>query len=294
MDGDLHPLPHKRESSLEPFTMIHCRLVFTVCSSKAAVENIRSKRTPCLLLQVPCHTQIGSLLTLRIESSCHNSWHGAKMTLYPLHNRRAPNRRDSASGTTLMPSDVTQLLTDLRNGRREATDVLVPLVLDELRAQAAKLLQTERPGHTLQTTALVHEAYVKLVAQQGATWNDRVHFFAVAARAMRHILVDHARKRKSAKRGGTNDRVESDFALLEMHESSSGIDVEALHNAMAELANIRPRAAQIVDMRFFGAMAVEEIAAVLDSSVSTVEREWRYARAWLKRALGSSADGLEP
>jgi RNA polymerase sigma factor (TIGR02999 family) len=194
-----------------------------------------------------------------------------------------------------MSSTVTQLLTDLRSGRPMAADELFPLVMDELHRQAAKLLRGEKPGHTLQTTALVNEAYVALIKRdQGASveaaWQDRAHFLAVAAQAMRHILVDHARKRNRAKRGGGQsggggDRVPLDSALLVMYETSAGVDVELLNRALEELAGIRPRAAQVVDMRFFADMTVEEIACALNVSVSTVEREWRYARAWLKDAL---------
>jgi RNA polymerase sigma-70 factor, ECF subfamily len=193
-----------------------------------------------------------------------------------------------------MPSDVTRLLLELRGGKTPAAEELFPLVLTELRTQAGRLLHHERKDHTLQPTALVNEAYLRLVAQDQAQWQDRAHFFAVAAQAMRHILVDHARQRNRIKRGGGDgagrgDRVALDSTLLIMYESSAGVDVEALNAALSELAGIRPRAAQIVDMRFFAGMTVEEIAHVLEASISTVEREWRYARAWLKSAL----DGVQ-
>ncbi len=184
-----------------------------------------------------------------------------------------------------MPSDVTQLLTDLRGGKPRAADELFPLVLDELRRLAASLLRGERPGHTLSTTALVNEAYLRLVKQEAAGWQDRAYFLAVAAQAMRRILVDHARQRNRVKREGGHDRVPLDSALVDMYESSTGMDVEPLDAALTNLARIRPRAAQVVDMRFFAEMTVDQIACVLGASVSTVEREWRYARAWLKDAL---------
>lgn len=209
-----------------------------------------------------------------------------------------------------MPGEVTQLLADLRGGSRLAADELFPLVFDELRRQAARLLAHERPGHTLQTTALVNEVYLRMMKREAAGpataathWQDRAHFLAVAAQAMRHILVDHARQRNRIKRGGHRqgdvadddeakgharsggDRVRLDSALLVKYETSAGVDVEALNGALMQLSSIRPRAAQIVDMRFFAEMTVEEVACVLNVSVSTVEREWRYARAWLRDAL---------
>jgi RNA polymerase sigma factor (TIGR02999 family) len=192
----------------------------------------------------------------------------------------------------IMSSDVTRLLTNLRGGNRPAAEELFPLVMNELRSQAGRLLRHEREGHTLQATALVNEAYLRLVKQDDAGWQDRAHFFAVAAQAMRCILVDHARQRNTIKRGGGNDGVPLDSTLLVMYESSANVDVEALNAALSELTAIRPRAAQVVDMRFFAGMTVEEIAHVQEASVSTVEREWRYARAWLKDALaGIQLDG---
>jgi RNA polymerase sigma-70 factor, ECF subfamily len=196
-----------------------------------------------------------------------------------------------------MAGEVTQLLADMRGGRYLAADELFPLVLKELRRQASNLLARERAGHTLQTTALVNEAYLRLVKHEQSsepTWQDRAHFFAVASRAMRQILVDHARARNRAKRGGRagndgrGERVALDSALLIKYETSAGVDIEALNAALLELAQIRPRAAQVVDMRFFADMTVEEIGCVLEVSVSTVEREWRYARAWLADALAQS------
>ena len=184
-----------------------------------------------------------------------------------------------------MSSDATRLLSNLRKGSRPAADELFPLVIEELRSQASRLLQHERAEHMLQATALVNEAYLRLVRQTEARWQDRAHFFAVAAQAMRHILVDHARQRNTAKRGGGVEGSPPDSALLVMYETSINVDVEALNAALSELSAIRPRAAQVVDMRFFAGMTVEEIAHVLDASVSTVEREWRFARAWLKDAL---------
>jgi RNA polymerase sigma factor (sigma-70 family) len=219
--------------------------------------------------------------------------------------------RSGSEGGPGLAEEVTQLLRDFRGGRRLAADELFPLVLEELRARAADLLRCERRGHTLQTTALVHEAYLRLVRNEdhdrggeadgggggggGGAWADRAHFFAVAALAMRRILVDHARRRNRARRegGAAGGRVPLDSALLIMYESSAGVDVEALNAALTELSQIRARAAQVVDMRFFADMTVEEIACVLGVSVSTVEREWRYARAWLKDSLLHLPAGAE-
>jgi RNA polymerase sigma factor (TIGR02999 family) len=187
-----------------------------------------------------------------------------------------------------MPSSATRLLAELRGGRSLAAEELFPLVLAELRQCADAFARRLRPGHTLQATALVNEAYLRLVKQDEAGWEDRTHFLAVASLAMRHVLVDHARRRNRAKRGDGRGGVPFDPELLAEYETSGAVDVEALHGALARLETVRPMAARIVDMRFFAAMTVEEIAHVLRASASTVEREWRYARAWLKDALANS------
>jgi RNA polymerase sigma factor (TIGR02999 family) len=184
--------------------------------------------------------------------------------------------------------DVTQLLTDASNGDRRAMDRLWPLVYDELRALAAAMMQAERPDHTLQPTALVHEAYQKLIDQSRVRWQDRAHFFAVAAQAIRRILVDHARAHRRAKRGGQRVKLALDEALAAMYESV--VDLIALDEALARLAESHPQQARVVEMRFFAGLTIEETAALQGVSASTIERDWRYARATLYRALSDGSD----
>lgn len=186
--------------------------------------------------------------------------------------------------------DVTRLLADLTAGDAAAVDRLLPLVYDELHSLAQRQLRAERPDHTLQATALVHEAYIRLVDQTSVQWRSRAHFMAIAATAMRRILVDHARARGRQKRGGSSgrERVELDDALVVAFERDAGlIDLD---DALERLGARSPERARIVEMRFFGGLSIEEIAGVLGISVSTVNREWRYSRAWLYRELAGSAD----
>ncbi len=190
-------------------------------------------------------------------------------------------------------SDLRTLLDAARCGQASAAEQLLPLVYDELRALAASFLAQERPAHTLQPTALVHEAYIKLIASNTPAWEGRSHFFAVAAKAMRQILMNHSRDRKAAKRGGALQRVTLDEAVIRdtpggspRHEpSASEIDLEALDTALTDLERIDERQCRIVEMRFFGGMTVEETASVLDLSERTVQLEWRMAKARLKTAL---------
>jgi RNA polymerase sigma factor (TIGR02999 family) len=178
------------------------------------------------------------------------------------------------------------LLSDLSAGNEQALAELLPLIYDELRAMAARYLGRERPGHTLQATALVHEAYFRLVDQKQVQWRDRAHFFAIAAQAMRRILVDHARARHAVKRGADFAKVELDEgAVLGDEGALAPEDLLAIDRALTELAALDPTASRIVELRFFGGFTVEEIAEVLDTSVSTVKREWTTARAWLHRQL---------
>ena len=186
-------------------------------------------------------------------------------------------------------ADITQLLMDARGGDPRATDRLLPLVYDRLRALAQELMQQERSGHTLQATALVHEAYLKLVDQQRAQWQDRAHFFAVAAQAIRRILVDHARGHGRAKRGGGRAKVTLNEELAATYDEV--IDVVALDDALAQLAESHPQHARITEMRFFAGLTIEEAAAVLGMSTRTVDRHWRYARAWLYKALSGDDRG---
>lgn len=159
----------------------------------------------------------------------------------------------------------------------------MPLIYDELRLLARGYLQRERSDHTLQATALVHEAYVRLVDQTAINWQNRRHFFSVAAQVMRRILVDHARRQRAEKRGGQQARVEFDEELIEAGGRS--VDLVALDDALTDLAQLNPQHSRIVEMRFFGGLTNEEIADVMEMSARTVRREWRMARAWLRQAI---------
>jgi len=180
------------------------------------------------------------------------------------------------------PKDVTRLLVDWGNGDQAALDELIPLVYDELRRMAGRYMRRESKGHTLQTSALVNEAYLRLVNQKSVQWQNRAHFFGVAAHLMRRILVDHARSRSRAKRGGGAQMVSlADQAVI----SKEVADVIALDDALKNLAEMDPRKSQIVEMKFFGGLTTEEVAEVLKVTSRTVEREWRKAKAWLNRAI---------
>ena len=184
--------------------------------------------------------------------------------------------------------DITALLKAWGQGDRAALDELTPLVYGQLRKLAAQYLRKERAGHSLQTTALVHEAYLRLVRADDAGWNDRIHFFAVCANVMRRILVDHARKRASAKRGGPAvalGAADVDLDQLPAHESDQAIELVALDHALTALAALDPRRARVIELRFFGGLSVEETATVLHVSPQTVMRDWKLARAWLTREL---------
>jgi RNA polymerase sigma factor (TIGR02999 family) len=180
--------------------------------------------------------------------------------------------------------EVTQLLHDWRSGDQDALNKLLPLVYDELRRLAASYLRRERPGHTLQTTALVHEAYLKLVDQTHANWQNRAQFFGVAAQLMRRILVDHARDHQAAKRGGGAEKVTLD-AALEISADKKPPDLIALDDALTALAQFDPRQSRIVELRYFGGLEITETAEVLGISPATVKREWNSARAWLFNQL---------
>lgn len=181
------------------------------------------------------------------------------------------------------PPDVTGLLKAWSNGDLDARDRLVPVVYDELRRRAAAFLRRERSGHTLQPTALVHEAYLRLVNQKRAVWQNRAQFFAVSSEIMRRILVDRARARKMAKRSGRWARVSlvDDAVQVAPRE----VDVLDLDAALDELAVFDPRKARVAELRFFGGLSLEEIGLVLDTSVATTMRDWQAARAWLFKRL---------
>jgi len=181
------------------------------------------------------------------------------------------------------PGEVTRLLADASQGNREALSALMPLIYEELRAIAARHLRAERPNHTLQTTGLVHEAYLRLI-DQNQTWQNRAHFFAIAAMAMRRILVDYARASRAEKRGGQKTVLPLEEALV-VAADESWPDLIELDWALSRLAKIDERMARLVELRFFGGLTVEETAAVLGISPRTIKREWRTARAWLRREI---------
>jgi RNA polymerase sigma factor (TIGR02999 family) len=183
-------------------------------------------------------------------------------------------------------SEVTRLLVDLTGGNRDAVDQLLPLVYDELRRIAGGHLRGERVGHTLQATALVHEAYMKLVDQREVNWQNRAHFFGVAAQLMRRILIDYARSKQTGKRGGGFQRAELDEAL--MVGAERGSELLALDTALEALAQVDPQQAKIVELRFFGGLTVEETAEVIGISPATVKRDWSMAKAWLHREMAST------
>jgi RNA polymerase sigma-70 factor, ECF subfamily len=166
-----------------------------------------------------------------------------------------------------------------------AIAALMPLVYDELRRLAASYLRRERPGQTLQATALVHEAYVRLISERAHNFQNRTHFLAIAALSMRQILVQRARARKAAKRGGDPVRITLDERLIAPRVNAAGIDLVALDAALDRLAALDQRQARIVELRYFGGLSVEEVADVLQISAATVKRDWTLARAWLKREL---------
>lgn len=188
-----------------------------------------------------------------------------------------------------VPGQVTQLLLRWRAGDEAAFASLVPLVYEELRSMARRHLNRERGTHTLQRTALVHEAFLRMVDQTQVDWQSRSQFFGIASQMMRRVLVDHARRRNAAKRGGGNQRVDLDDALAEEEAGiadDAEIDFEAVHEALERLEALDPEQGKLVELRFFGGLSIEETAAVLGVSPATVKREWAVAKGWLHRELG--------
>jgi len=187
-----------------------------------------------------------------------------------------------------MTAEITQLLVSWSQGDQAAAEKLMPLVYQELRRLAKSYLRRERLNHTLQPTELVHEAYLRLVDQQRVSWQNRAQFFGMAATLMRHILVDHARERRAAKRQG------KDYALslsqADRFSRQPDVNLLALDDALKDLAAIKPQHSRIVELRFFGGLTIEETAAVLGISHATVEREWSFARAWLRREISRVPD----
>ena len=188
----------------------------------------------------------------------------------------------------ISPQEVTQLLADWGKGDRSALDKLLPLVHSELRRIAQRQMRQERAGHTLQATALVNEAYLKLAGQQGFDWQNRAHFFAVCAQVMRHILIDHARAQARDKRGGGAIQVSLNDALVVADDQAAHFI--ALEEALRVLERLDPQKGKIVELRYFGGLSIEEAAEVLNVSPRTVRREWQRARAWLYRMM---TEGIE-
>lgn len=202
--------------------------------------------------------------------------------------RGDPPTQDSAASATDVSSsqpsshDVTRLLIELGNGNPDASGLLIPLVYAELHDLASHYMRQERAEHTLQPTALVHEAYLRLVDQRNATWQNRSHFFGVAAQAMRRILVDHARRKRAAKREG-GERVTLDEEAVAT--TGRSLDLIALDTALDKLEAIEGRYARVVELRFFSGMDIEQVAEALDVSPATVKRDWTFAKAFLQREL---------
>ena len=189
--------------------------------------------------------------------------------------------------TTPSPQEVTALLVDWSKGDQAALDKLMPLVYEELHRLARYYMRMERPGHTLQTTALINEAYLRLIDQQNVRWQNRAHFFGIAAQLMRRIVEDHARNHSRAKRGGGAHQVSLDETALVSEGRAA--ELVALDDALQRLAAIDARKNQLVELRFFGGLSTEETAEVMKLSPRTVEREWNMAKAWLRREISNEA-----
>lgn len=183
-------------------------------------------------------------------------------------------------------AELTQLLRDLTTGDPVAADRLIPLIYQELHRIAERQMRRERPDHTLQPTVLVHEAFLKMAGADVA-WENRTHFFAAAATAMRRILVDHARRVRAQKRGGRGERIELNESLLSSEERTTTVDIEALDVALARLGQLDERQARIVELRFFAGLDVVETAKVVGVSPATVKRDWQFARVWLRREIAA-------
>jgi RNA polymerase sigma factor (TIGR02999 family) len=180
--------------------------------------------------------------------------------------------------------EITAMLRDWSDGKQEVLDTLLPLIYNELHRQAARYLRRERDGHTLQTTALIHETYLKLIDQKNVNWQNRAHFFGIAAQAMRRILVDYARERHRAKRGGVAENLPLEAATLAV-SGEREIDLEALDEALTRLAELDGRQARIVELRYFSGLNIEETAKVLGISNATVKSDWKSAKAWLYQEI---------
>ena len=184
----------------------------------------------------------------------------------------------------MLSGEVTRILARVRSGDAQAPERLIEVVYAELRKLAASCMRRERPDHTLQATALVHEAYMRLIGQREVEWQNRAHFFGIAAQVMRRILLDHARERRALKRGAAGRRITLDDALMVSEDHLD--NVLALDESLRKLAHKDPAQSRLVELRFFGGMTVEETAEVLGISTATVKREWSHAKAWLSRDMG--------
>jgi RNA polymerase sigma factor (TIGR02999 family) len=187
-----------------------------------------------------------------------------------------------------MHKDITTLLVEWSGGNRAALDELTPLIYAEIRELATRALSRERPNHTLQSTALAHELYLKLIDQKRAQWRDREHFFAMASQIIRRILVDYARRLHAQRRGGLDTRITLDEALAPQQDRD--LNLVELDDALEALSQIDSQQARIIELRFFGGLSIEATGRILGVSPSTVNREWNLARAWLYRELSRSAD----
>jgi RNA polymerase sigma-70 factor, ECF subfamily len=197
-----------------------------------------------------------------------------------LYNRRVPGDQISQNPMAEHPSEITRLLIELTDGNRDVVDLILPHIYDELKRLASGYLRKERSDHTLQPTALVHEAYMKLIDQRRVQWQNRAHFFGIAAQVMRRILMDHARKHQAGKRGGEAEKLSIEEEILVVSQGRSA-ELIALDEALEELSRIDPQKAKIVELRYFGGLSIEETAEVVGVSVPTVNRHWRTAKAWL-------------
>ena len=210
----------------------------------------------------------------------------AKTTIFDVFD---PNiERAAAAGGMDSRAEITEMLRAWSRGETEDADRLFPLVYDDLRKQAHSFLRRERPGHTLQTTALINETYLKLREQRSLEWKSRGHFFAICAHMMRRILVDYAKARHRAKRGGHAVHVELEGLAIPARQLED-VDVLALDDALNRLAEMDPELARVVELKFFSGLSIEEAAEVLGVSISTVKRDWRAAKAWLRHELDNGA-----
>lgn len=247
--------------------------IFKTSVSSTDASLIHSPRvfsTPCRLL---------NYVTLRFTVT--RNW----IILVNINKPGWPAREQTVSGEA--PSEnLTQLLVDWSNGDAEALQKLTPLVYGDLRRLAARYLRSELPNHTLQSTALVHEAYLRLIDQRNIRWQNRAHFFGISAQLIRRILVDYARARKAGKRGGQAARIQVDESIAAPEEQN--LDLVVLDDCLKLLSTIDPQQARVIELRYFAGLTVEETAEVMHVSPTTVKREWRLAKAWLHREIGRS------